>query len=512
MTPNTIERLTTAVAIRRPAFGEILSRYGDLTLPQYTQQFPKNEASPIQPRSEVADAASRAAMETLGPNVARKVFRQLSEVSAVATGPHQGVDYSASTRQGVEVYNFSVDPELVNIVLACANIPLNNPTRPMSIGLASGERINVFTNKYAHHLVAAAPGFTSEMIANALKTTEVYLAEGKLSELEAKTVMDILREDYAGLTGLSYSHQSNVVNHRLWRRTHTEEARKEVPDLAYLEYEAVIKNLLENDLRKPGSMMFDLLFDPKLRSSILKNFSKIAGCWNDDSLQILRDPATDPELKKKALEQVGTVFFWGIDSKGTRYPLILQDNGASTFMVRADREDPAATFEFTPENVLDRLNEKNETGKRILPSLFIAFTEIAFIHGYKCYGGPRQVEYLTQMKSAMVESLEKNGQNEWAEKVSTVETKNYNTGLIVAASRYSNGTVKSAGTVEIATKGGFDTSDLDKIRRLTFSDASLFGMLRYYQKFCSGKDPNLDSLTDIDVANYLDGKLITINL
>ena len=516
MSPE-IAKLASAVESRGQVLAQALSKYGPLTLAHYAQTIRLAEGDPIQPRREVADAFFVSTERVLGVSTAQIVARQVLEVPSVLTGNHHGVDFKGGISQGTRVFGLAVDADSEIPVLACGNIPLNNITRPMSISLANGERINVFPNKYAHHLVSATPKFTEDMIAKALAATGASHRSGKLSDIEAQVIEAMLREDYSDpgvLRAKDYSDQSVLVNRSIWRdKVHSKDARREVPGLVYLEFEDVVKNLLVKDLPNQNSVLHQLMFDPKLRATALKNFSGIDGCWNNDAMKVL-DSKADPELRKKALEDAGTVFFWGIDAKGGRYPLSIQERESSTYLVRMDKNDPSADFELTPENILARLSEGTQTGKKIIPSLFTAFSEISLVHGFKCYGGYRQIEYLSEMKEAMVASLWESGRVNWAEKVETIPTDSFITGLLVSGAKYPDGIIRRAGVVEIAAKGGFDSRDLAKMRAMTVYEAFLPSLPRRYKSSYEGheRDSELTAVSETDIFNYLQDKIVSINL
>lgn len=509
---TSVDRIIANVKAKRPVLAHVLRSHGHLTLGQYASTFGKDKRPSIQPHSDVAEAAYIEAKRTLGNQTAEKVRAQLSNQNAVLTGNHHGPEFVGTSHQGTHIFGLGADPESINVVFATSKINLKNTTnRPMSISLSNGGRVNVFSDRFSSTVMSAAPAFTSEMIDNASRAAR----KGKLSPKEAEVVQEILSKGYAVPEVLklgSFADQSVGVNRAIWQMAYHPDAKGMVPDLAFLELEGITKNILLKDLQDPASPFYQTLFNPELRSRVLANLSDVTGCWNNGDMEVLLNSNSSTEAKQEAAKSPGTVFFWGIDNKGQRFPFGLKENQGNPYLVRVDKEDPTYDLRLDPKTLASRLTADSASGQRVISSLFTDYTLVSFIRGFECYGGYRQIEYTTEMQAGYTEALKQVGRNEWAESVANVKTANYITGLAGAITEYGDGSVKRAGAVEIIAQGGFNRTQLDVLKGMNFRDASLLNFLRLYGIFNgeADKEPGLADVTEKDIARYADGRLIKI--
>lgn len=200
--------------------------------------------------------------------------------------------------------------------------------------------------------------------------------------------------------------------------------------------------------------------------------------------------------------------------KGTRIPLSLEERGSIAYLVGKRGDGSSMEFEMNPQTVLDCLQKPSFSGERIIPSIFTIFVDLAFAHGFKLDGGYRQIEYSTVMKKGLIDALKSTNRLEWAEKIETIPTENYVTGLAFAMAEYEDGRAHRAGAVELVAKGGLHTSDLERMKSLTIRDANLLNFLRVYPvAFSEGeRNPAIATLTETDIYNYLGNKAVTINM
>lgn len=510
---HAVASLISEVNSRRPVLKQIMTHSGDMTLGQYANVMRVNDSEPIQPRSEVVDAvmieADRTLGKVFGPDITSKLRRQLTEVPVILTGNHHGVNFVGTTHQGVHIFGMSVDSESVVPVLAGGTIRLDSNDRPMGILLADRvRRINIFSQKHLRTMVSAAPPISPDMIENAKKATRKQTGNN-ITQVEAATIQQVLDDCYPLALHpdlRSYSDQSVIANRLLWRKTYSNELRSQTPDLAYLEIESVTKNLLLKDLKDPGSVAYQVLFDPKLRKSVMRNLDGAIGCWTSSPSEQVNS-ATERDNE-------GTAFFWGVGEKGNRIALSLEERDSVPYLVGKRGDGSSMEFEMNPHAIMDRLQKPSFSGERIIPSIFTIFTDLAFAHGFKLDGGYRQIEYSTVMKKGLVEALRSTDRLEWAEKIDTVPTENYITGLAFAMAKYGDGNAYRAGCLELVAKGGLNTADLEKMRNLTIRDANLLNFLRVYPVAFSPEErnPAVSSLTETDIYNHLGNKIVDIQV
>lgn len=511
-TTDKTEALYRAVMDRRPVLAKVINQYGDISLEEYSQTFGENKTEPIQPGEEVADAVSKVYGGLLGEPVTSKLRDRLVGRKVILTANHHGVDYFGLTIQGSLIFSLGEATDGIVPILACGNVPLNNATFGRGILLARpGSRLNVFSNKYAHCLVSAAPGMTPEMVNNAKIQLRDLKSQKKIGAPE-ESALGVTLDYYHGskvMEQKNYSDQSVLINGQLWNEIFSADSKSQKPDIAYIEQEKIVAELVKKDLSNQGSFMFKVLFDDQLRNRVLDNLSSVYGCWDKSKLDQLLNPDVQDAERKELVVGAGTAFFWGVDGKGERFPLALKEAGDGKKLVRIDKPQLGFEVPFTP----DALAEHLETGE-LLPSLFITFTSLAFVRGYKCYGGFMQTDYLTSMKEKLALSLQETSHQSWSDQVLTVPTENYTTGMIVAVAAFADGLIQPAGTIELMAKGGLDENDLNKIGRLTIKEANALGLPDMYSIIYreDERDTKLSQMSREEIYQQIADRIVTINL
>jgi len=507
-----VEKTYQSVLHKLPGVAKIVQEYGRLSLEEYSGDFFKYEVESLQPRDDLIDAAGGYARRLLGAQTAAHLERRFADTPVALTANHHGVDYKSLTMQGTIIFGL---PALLGVsaglapvvpVLAFGIVPLNNLSFPRGIVLsrekeASGRpagrrktfvKVPVIPVKFAQSLVSAAGPFTGEMVSRALKEVERLFAEGAILESERKSLAALLHEEYAKEKILAlpdYSDQAVALNSVVWKRMFAPALRERLPELAYLEAERLVAELLEKDLQDEGSLLYNLLFDQPLREELLSSLDKKFGCWDLQKLQELSARAALGRLGHEEFRGCGTVFFWQVDDKARRVPLILRET-ASGPVLSAISAGEEVSVSLTPQALSRRLRER-----RLLPGLFTSFTAFAFARGLRCYGGFFQVDYLPAMQRGLRLALEARGLEDWAKKISVVPTANFVTGMNIALAHYPDGEAVSAGAVEIIAAGGLSRKDLERISTLTVEEANLAGLLETYTVF-SGENKPVDNWSE----------------
>ncbi len=483
-----------------PGVAGIVREYGRLSLEEYAGEFFRYQARSIQPRDDLIEAASEYARRLLGGETAALIERHFAETPVAMTANHHGVDYKSLTVHGTIIYAlprlFADSPERIPVVpvLAFGIVPLNNFSFPRGIVLsrkkqASGQpagkagtflKVPVIPVKFSQTLVSAAGPITGEMVSRALKEVERLSCEGAITESERKNLTSLLREEYAGdkVTALpDYSDQAVVLNQALWKRMFAPPLREGLPKLAYLEIERICAPLLEKDIRDENSLFHSLLFDPLLRQELLRSLDGKFGCWDLRKLEELFGRAAQGRLGHHEFRGCGTTFFWQVDGKGRRVPLVPAGSDSSpTLSGIAPGEE--ISIPLTPDALGQGLRER-----KLLPCLFSSFAALSFARGLKCLGGFFQVDYLPAMQRGLIQALESRGLDDWAQKIAGVPTAGFVTGMNIALAHYPGGKTASAGAVEIIASGGLSRTDLERIKTLTVEEANLAGLMETYPEF-----------------------------
>jgi hypothetical protein len=472
---------------------EILNTYGWWPLRDYIKLFSENQVPPLQAREDLIGIAAAYAERLLGPQAAAALAAKLSATPVILTANHHGVDYMPMYVQGSLIYALASIPPpgedapgAVFPVFAYGSVSLNNATHPRGILLARKQaekpaadpdqqrhsvRVNIFPDSQKHTMVSAAPPFTREMVQRALKQVAELHAQDIISPLECAILQSLLGEEYLSedvLAQAGYSDQAVLLNHRIWQRFFAPELRSEMPSMVYLEMEKIVAEVLCRDLASPDSLAYQILFDPALREALFTALDGQHGCWERASLHTALGAGIDRETRRGLLQKGGTEFFWGVDGRGRRVHLMLEDKG-ETRLRGVDDQGQAWECAYTPDGLSHALR-----AGRLLPALFLTFLEVSFARGFRCFGGPWQTTYLPIMQAGLVNALNATGRHDTAEICGAVRTANYVAGMVVAVARYP-ADMSAAGPVEILAGGGLSRADLERIANMRVEDAIRLG-------------------------------------
>lgn len=519
-----VSAMLEATESKRPTLSRILKQYGTQSLAEYSQTFARNEAEPIQPREEVAKVAGKYTERLLGPVVARKVEQRLVEKPVLLTANHHGPDFLNITLQSDIIFALGENSDGVVPIFAGGIVPLNNLSYGRGILLSREQqnpdnpsrtvpaRITIFPKGEGERMVSVTPAFTQKQVNDAFSEVDSLDRKGIIGNAEKRMLRWVLRQDYRDpivLNQRSYSDQSVILNNRLWKRYFANDVRENIPDMVYLEMEKVVSDLLEKDLKNPESFVYQLMFEPNFRRNATESLNGVYGCWDNAKLHTLNDPTVKGNERRKFLQGAGTAFFAGIDQKGRRVPFELIEDAENPRLSGIDDSGNKTDLPFTPDAIISGLKE----GK-ILPSIFTSYAELAFAHGYKCYGGFMQTDYLTNMRNGLVDALETIGNHKWASQVTSVPTENYTAGMTFVVARYTDGTIQPAGGIEIMSKGGLAAEDITKIKNLRVTDANLIGLPGMYPLVFreNERDKSLQEVTPEAIHKMLSPKLVEIEV
>lgn len=519
-----VSAMLQAVESKRPTLSRVLKRYGDQPLGQYAETFAVNEAEPIQPRKEVADIAAEYTQRLLGSNLAQKVHQRLLEKPVLLTANHHGPDFLHITLQSDIIFALGESPNSVVPIFAGGIVPLNNLSYGRGIMLSRKQqnpdnpsktvpvKVTIFPKDEGERMVSVTPTFTLKQVNDAFSEVDALDRKGIIGSAEKRILRWVLKQDYRDpsvLNQSSYSDQSVILNNRLWKRYFATDIRKQIPDMAYLEMEKIVSGLLENDLRNPESFVYQLMFEPNFRRNAIESLNGVYGCWDSEKLHILNDPNVKGNDRRRLLQGAGTAFFVGVDQKGRRIPLELVQDSDNLKLSGVDDSGNRVEVPFNPEAVISSLRE----GK-ILPSIFTSYAELAFAHGFKCYGGFMQTDYLTNMRQGLVKALQDLGKHEWASKIASVPTENYTAGMTFVVAKYEDQTIQPTGGMEIMSKGGLTNDDISRIRSLRVTDANLLGLPGMYPAVFreNERDSNFQDITPETIYKMLGPKLVEIAL
>lgn len=468
------------VCQRLPVVKNILNTFGHMPLGVYTEQFNAPPCPSVQSRDDIRQAVIAQISSVLGEDIAGRTADDLTASGTVMTTTHLGIDYFANSVQGNLIYGAGIltgRRKGTTLPIFCfGNVPLNSSTFARGLlvyGTESGAgkelplRLPIFPDNQKRTMAGLAKPFTRAMQQRAIQKTVAWKKENLISEITAETILSILEQEYADasvLNRISYSAQAMMINRMLGKRMlKTDECP---PDIVYLEIEKITAFLLDKDLNNENSLVYRIFFTSTLRDGIIQNLDGCPGCWHVDTLN-----AGDASPGNQAGTATGTIFFWGIDDRGRRIPLLLKSiKGGLYLSGRNDRGD-SFSVNFTRDELIQALKLQ-----KLLPSMFTCFLIISFARGFSCVGGVFQGAYLSRMKTGIADCLDAQSDTATAEIIRTITTNLYQDGMLAFMSLGQDNELLPAGPIEIIQAGGVNRNDLIKAFGLTVIQAHMAGL------------------------------------
>ncbi|QQR55370.1 hypothetical protein IPG41_02335 [Candidatus Peregrinibacteria bacterium] len=498
-TPDPLLPIWEAIWERTPILKEIMEKHGNRSsLYEYTRGFLDINPMPAldERRKEFISIVEDLLKQRLNPTVAQEVAAQLAKYHVLSTTDHHGPIthpyWINSNIISVLPYHELTDPVLkYMMVLSFASVSLNNPSAyPRGIvfhgnnrGSEDFIRLPVLPDKEKMSVVYNARAFNKEDVFRAKEALARKVQEGLVLTKKAEGVKGLLDHfflDEQVLAAPDLSTQITIINYKLWPELFKKEGTA-VPNLIYLDIETVMTELLVKfHLNKPDSLLYKLLFDKKYQELARQYFNGIPGAF---------------DLQK----DLGTYFFWGLDSKNHRIRFVLQDGK----LVCPDGEHQ---YDYTPEEITKALQMK-----KIFPSMMLCYVMAACYYGYKCLGGFSQVSDLTQTKQAWMRLLKEVDEEAEARAIEPLQTKEMSGGgTVVSFLETQSGDLLPATGIDMAVYD--DKFALDEFiqlsRQVTFYEMMNPMVVDIYKVLYTEveRDPEFLKWTPEAIMDYLDLK------
>lgn len=479
-----LDHMLQVAAARSNVLHRTIVKFGNMPVSDYLQSLQQGVSRPYQARDDLSTAVYHYAAPLLGSSVAMRAADEIANAPVALTANHHGVDYFAQSAQGTLLLALLKgknrhDSGIVP-VFSCGNIPMNNLTYPHgmlfyqlrgNLQESSPRRMPVFPDRYKRKTVSTVGSFDRHMIDRAFKHIEKM---GKNLDISARLeacAREILLQDYCDPRVIrlsSYSQQSVILNHKLWKRLLS--ASDPAPEIVYLEIEQLVRQLLKLDLKNPESLAWRLMFDPELREQVLRELDGHRVCWHMADLTRRLEGTGCEGRSQISSHACGTVFFWGIDDENRKVPLTLYGGPGGTKTLQGlDDSGNVWEIQFTPAALIDALE-----ANRILPSLFTCYMTVALARGVICLGGYYQAEYLPAIQQGVLSALKAVPRyREMMDPIRSVPTDRYLSGMQTVMTETRNGHLLPAGPLEIIAGGGLDREDLGRIGKLTVQEAHI---------------------------------------
>lgn len=395
-----------------------MDQYGQKSVYEYAQSFlePFSRGKGVGRMDEWLPVFEALLTERLGESVAREVTAQLRLVPVVSTADHHSPldePYWVNANL-VHALIHPLNPGHVSysIALSFSVVSLNNAlgyprgllmhdyTLPAHSPLAHYHfypesdllKLSLLPDKDKMAVVYRYRPYTEEDVKRLLNSIESKEKEGHINADQAIHLKACVRQLFlapAIMGQKTFAAQMTALNYQLWPLYFSS---PEVPRVVYFEIETLVTELLLRvHLDRPESLFHRLLFDPTWQRAFIREFDGIRGAFASH-------------------DQSGTVFFWGLDDKGHRVRLTLQEGQLQSAEKSIVVQLNAAALRVALEK------------GQIFPSMTLCYLMMAFYYRVRCLGGSNQIRDLARSKEAWQQLLRSVGQNEEAEELTDFPT------------------------------------------------------------------------------------------
>ena len=388
-----------------PAAAELLARHGDKTLRAYLGQLRHRPSPDILPSGDLLAAVEDYFTSFFGAETARECAEVLRRSRCMTTANHHHPAFEFMTVQDTilcdQWLRLQGETGEVVPVVACANLSLTSTLYPRGMvvydcTLPEGRlRLPLYSWKLRRPCVAAIGGITPEMVDNVLKRLPQETRQGSITPEMSAALERCCREVLLSDQVQRYDtlrQQTTAINAMLSQRYFTDRC----PQYLWMPMETITARLLARDLRREGGILHQMLFREGLRTALLRELDGVAGCWEGNT--------------------GGTHFFWGLDSRGIRFPLRLWEEAGKTVLAGCSSLGEDVRVPFTPRALAEGMREQT-----LLPGMFLCFLEVHFLRDFTVFGGYYQPTYLAQMRRGMVQAMRELGG--FDEEAAVIETK-----------------------------------------------------------------------------------------
>lgn len=376
-----------------PAAAELLARHGDKTLRAYLGQLRHRPSPDILPSEDLLAAIQDYFTPFFGAKTAKECAAILRRSRCMTTANHHHPAFEYMTVQDTilcdQWLRLQGEQGAVVPVMACANLNLTSTLYPRGMvvydcTLPEGRlRLPLYSWKLKRPCVAAIGGITPEMVDNVLKRLPQETRQGSIMPEMAAALERCCREVLLSEQVQRYDtlrQQTTAINAMLSQRYFTDRC----PQYLWMPMETITAKLLAKDLRSDGTLLHQMLFSMRLRTALLRELDGVAGCWEGNT--------------------GGTHFFWGLDSRGIRFPLRLWEEAGKTVLAGCSSLGEDVRVPFTPRALAEGMREQT-----LLPGMFLCFLEMHFLRDFTVFGGYYQPTYLAQMRRGMVQAMRELG-------------------------------------------------------------------------------------------------------
>lgn len=366
-----LEEAKSLVFSKKPNFADLYKKFGKENWSHYIKEkFPK-ESFLNEKKEELFEVIREISLPVLGEVKTEKIIQTLDKTGFASSADHNGL-LSHPFFSNFAILRAKENDAIISFV--CGSISLSNSSYPRGF-FFHGEsleeiKLPFITLKGRRRSIYGHEVFTKEQIST-INNLELRIKIDTEVRQKFNTFLEKILKTEKLFSFKLLSEQFLFLNDFLWE----EIFGKEYGNLAYLETETIVRNLLLKNHIGKNTIFDKILFDQKARDSFLKNFDGVS-CSHETS------------TKK------GTHLFWYIDKKeNSRKQLFLIENKLKTL-------DGNTLIELAPEII-----SKHLENFELLPTTAFCYSMLSFYYGVTLGGGFSQIQYLGEMKKSYEKML-----------------------------------------------------------------------------------------------------------
>lgn len=373
-----------------PAIDRMLRQYGENTLEEYLKNLQHKSLPGIFPAEDLLEEVRKYLTPFFGEEIAAEAASVIDRRRCISTANHHHMAFEVKSVQENLLYDrwLRIHGETGNVVpfFAASDVNMTNVFYPRGVVVYDCNlpekrmRLPIFPWKLKRTCIAGLPGISREMVERAQNRLDEEKEKGTISSGMYNGLSDfyenVLLSDSVQ-KHRSFREQTTVINGMMSGRYF----RDRSPLYLWMDLETIATGLFRKDIECKEGILYQMLFCPQIRNSLLKNLNGISGCWTDRS--------------------AGTHFFWGLDDRAIMFPLYLEGENSMEVLKGINSLGEEIRIHFTEESLCENLKER-----KIIPALLITFLEIYFLRDFTVLGGFYQPEYLARMQEGLVRTFE----------------------------------------------------------------------------------------------------------
>lgn len=454
----TLEEAKKIIFDRKPEFAKLYNEYGSKTWLDYSKENYDIKGLPDNKRTnDLLVCLEKILKPLIGQTETINTIKTLKETSLVSSADHHGILCHPFFSNTTLVRSFCIQDSLKTddykpstISLTCGCISPSNSSYPRGIFFHDDNFkevkmpfLSLRDRRRSLYGIKALNKISFKKQKDRL--THINLNDSEKSRLN--TFFDKIIEDEKIFDQKLLSSQYTIINDILWKELFDTEHG----NLVYLEIETLIRELILTYHIDNITEVHKIMFDSETRNNYIKNFEGVVGAHNT-------------ETKK------GSHIFWYIDEiKNTRKQLFVKNNSFESI-------DGKTIIEINKENIRKGLLEY-----RLIPSMALCYSIIAFYYGFTLGGGFSQIQYLGDMKNAFKKTV-----------TNIADTKtNIFTGEFVLETLNKDGSVLPASLIDILIRKDNINGRMFELMRNTKIANTLDLMMTEFIEIVTGKKENI---------------------